>query len=383
VGTGIGQLELDKIQGNVVPGFSKDHQAFMLVRYGGLEQGRGWLELIEKDLASAAEAATFKSMFTTARGRLTATWVNVGLSFEGLRTLVGSQAAARFPAAFRRNRPPGFDVDAPGGNVDAILIVAADRPEDLQAELNRQREHLSRVGALEVQTFCGSTLPDDARGHEHFGFKDAISQPHVAGTSWGTGPEIAAGEFVLGHPDEAGQISGATLPAWAQNGSFLAFVQLQQHVEAFRRAMKDIAAQLRVAPDEVAAWIVGRDTAGEALASRQPASPTSAARTRAGCRMQIAIASCAAVSLMVHRWRRGNPTMARIEGCFSWPTRRTSSGSSNTSGAAGSTQRTFHCPRPVEMGWLDRSTRQSRGRGHPRKGLDRQSRRDEVRGEGW
>lgn len=262
----MGNLELDKIQGNIVPGFSKDYQAFTLVRFGGVEQGGRWLAAIQNDLASAAEVATFKRMFTTPRGRLSATWVNVALSFDGLHMLVGSRDVAAFPSAFRRNHPPGFDSQRTGGDVHAIIILGADRSDDLQTELDRQREHLSCSGVQEVHTFCGSTLPGDQRGHEHFGFKDAISQPRVAGTAWGNGPEIAAGEFVLGQRDEAGQTSGATLPAWTQNGSFVAFVQLQQHVGTFRRAMNDAAAQLRVAPEEVGSWIVGRNVAGDALA---------------------------------------------------------------------------------------------------------------------
>jgi Dyp-type peroxidase family len=273
-------LALDKIQGNIVPGFSKDYQAFVLVSFGGAEQGRGWLAAIQPDIASASELANFKAIFTSVRdrsphpsepdkgalGHVSATWVNVGLSFTGLRMLVGAQVASQFPAAFQRDQPPGFNRALWGGGADALIIIAADRDDDLQTELNRQRRRFSSLGVQELNTFCGGTLPGNQRGYEHFGFKDAISQPRIAGTDWGNGPEIAAGEFVLGYPDETGHRSGARLPAWTQNGGFLAFVQLQQYVDAFWRTMKDTATRFRVAPEDVASWIVGRNRAGDKIA---------------------------------------------------------------------------------------------------------------------
>jgi len=126
---------------------------------------------------------------------------------------------------------------------------------------------MSSISVHEVMTLYGDTLPGASRGHEHFGFKDAISQPRIAGTDWGCGQPVASGEFVLGYRDQSGQISGADLPDWAQNGSFLAFLQLQQHVATFWSSMRQQAQQLGVQPDEVAAWIVGRTQDGTLLAN--------------------------------------------------------------------------------------------------------------------
>src|SRR5207302_10724146 len=53
-------LDLDAIQGNVVPGFSKDHQAFVFVRFGDAAAGRAWLAAIQPDIASAREVENFK-----------------------------------------------------------------------------------------------------------------------------------------------------------------------------------------------------------------------------------------------------------------------------------------------------------------------------------
>jgi Dyp-type peroxidase family len=263
-------LELEQIQGNVVPGFSKDHQAFVFVRFQGADEARAWLSALQPHIASATEVQSFRAAFKSVRARaphpgepddgalshVAATWANVALSFAGLRLLLGAAASGRFPNVFRQNRVPG--ATALDGEVHALLILAADRADDLDAEVRHQRERMTSLGVREVKIFCGHTLPGDLRGHEHFGFKDAISQPRIAGTDWGNGSPVAPGEFVLGYPDQAGKVSGAGLPAWTRNGSFLAFVQLQQHVATFWNTMKQQAQQLGAQPEEVAAWIVGR-----------------------------------------------------------------------------------------------------------------------------
>ena len=272
------ELDLDHIQGNIVPGFSKDHQTFVVARFRDADAGRTWLAALQPVLASANEVQGFKTTFSSLRARkphpgehddgalnhVSATWVNLALSYEGLRLLVGEDRLGGFPPTFRANRVPAADV---ADDNHALLIVAADHVADLEAQLDRQRERMARAGVSEVLAFNGATLPGDQRGHEHFGFKDGVSQPSVAGTPWGNGPPVAGGEFVLGYSDQTGQTSGAGLPSWTQNGSFLAFLQLQQHVATFWSVMKQQARQFGVQPEDVAAWIVGRkrDAAGTQL----------------------------------------------------------------------------------------------------------------------
>jgi Dyp-type peroxidase family len=266
-------LDLNNIQGNIVPGFNKDHQAFVLVRFSGADAGRKWLAALQPEIASAQEVAGFRTAFKSMKERrppdsahrdggalraLSAIWTNVALSFVGLGVLTGPRQGGSYPQSFRSNRVPGADPTAVPGEVHAMLIVAVDQPLDMADELERQRQRMASCGVEEVTAFCGATLPGDLRGHEHFGFKDGISQPRIAGTPWGDAPDVAPGEFILGLPDQTGKPGGAGLPAWTQNGSFLAFVQLQQHVATFWSTMRQHARELGAEPDDVAAWIVGR-----------------------------------------------------------------------------------------------------------------------------
>lgn len=275
-------LDLESIQGNVVPGFNKDHQAFVLVRFGGRDEGQTWLRALQPQLASAAEVEGFRTVFRSIRERrpaaeshgrdggalrvINSTWANVAISFDGLRHLAEAHTLTRFPPAFRSNRIPGMegptDRDAP----HAVLILGADYVRNLDDELERQRRQMAACGVDEITTFRGNTLPGDQRGHEHFGFKDGVSQPLISGTAWGTGPPVAPGEFILGELDEAGVPSGPRLPNWTRNGSYLAFLQLRQHVETFWTAMRDHATQFGVQPEDLASWIVGRRPDGDGTA---------------------------------------------------------------------------------------------------------------------
>src|SRR5947209_13754761 len=99
------------------------------------------------------------------------------------------------------------------------------------------------------------TLPGALRGREQFGIKDAMSQPVVegAGARSDDPAAVRAGEFFLGHTDQDGKRSGTGLPPWSTNGAYLAFLQLRQHVDAFRTAMQQQADALGVGPDDVAA----------------------------------------------------------------------------------------------------------------------------------
>jgi deferrochelatase/peroxidase EfeB len=97
---------------------------------------------------------------------------------------------------------------------------------------------------------------------EHFGYTDAIGDPVFEGQyplkieragakgngafdGAGNWRPLAAGEFLLGYPDEAQEMSGSDIPlSFSRNGTFMAYRKLHQNVDAFRKFIDTTAADL-------------------------------------------------------------------------------------------------------------------------------------------
>jgi Dyp-type peroxidase family len=128
------------------------------------------------------------------------------------------------------------------------------------------------------------------RGHEHFGFKDGISQPFIDGLTAAPNRKgsdvIAPGEVLIGYPDVDGNISGkptplptpgqpgynptpppppAALPDWADNGTFLVYRRLQQNVGGFQQFLQSQSGPLSLPDEAVGAKLVGRWASGAPL----------------------------------------------------------------------------------------------------------------------
>src|SRR2546423_8356156 len=101
-------LRLNEIQGNISPGFRKDHQAFVFVRFGDGPGPREWLGELQHVVASAEELQAFDVLFKLVGQRRAAretevvrsTWINVALSWTGLQR-IGAPRCEEFPDEFR------------------------------------------------------------------------------------------------------------------------------------------------------------------------------------------------------------------------------------------------------------------------------------------
>jgi hypothetical protein len=117
-------------------------------------------------------------------------WVHVAFSWLGLERL-DAPSIETFPSDFRDGlfRRAGLLGDrrirdwGVGGSrqkeAHAVVVVAANSPEDLGAELERQRVQREKHG-LRVQQICVGA--EFRRGYEHFGFHDGLSQPILEGS---------------------------------------------------------------------------------------------------------------------------------------------------------------------------------------------------------
>ncbi|HVW28757.1 MAG TPA: Dyp-type peroxidase [Polyangiaceae bacterium] len=273
------------IQGNILQGLKQaevvEHVFISLRNDADVEACRRFLgRLLDEDLvATAASDPSDPS-------------VTVGVSYEALARLaprVTPFVKKRFNAYARGmarrsreilNEARGVDQAAwddrhvwltiHGGddaNVDATLA---------KLESLRETLVLSRLAAR------GRVIPTPDKLHrlEHFGFRDDVSNPVVEGRpgdkscigngkldAHGEWVPISTGEFLLGYPNERGSnvLDGAPPDVCAlfKNGTFAVFRDLEQHVAAFHRYVKE--QEKRTRDTQIAARMFGRHRDGRPL----------------------------------------------------------------------------------------------------------------------
>jgi Dyp-type peroxidase family len=308
----------DNIQGNIVPGFNKDHQHFLFFRLGAIDPAKTFLRKLAPLVSSMDDVLAFVRMHRSLRLRLgkrepglKATWVNVALSHAAIEQLAGKESAASFgEQSFRqglaeRSTYLGDPADpalaghrsrwlvgGPDNEADVIVIVASDDSNDL---VDMVREVTDRAADGDLTLLFeqrGDTFAGDFRGHEHFGFKDGISQPGVRGkTSSARGDFITPrfldrgdpharlfgkpgqtliwpGQFLLGerrqNPEDlfSSAAPARNFPKWARQGSYLVVRRLAQDVSAFWTFVGNLAERVGLPGDRVASMLVGRWPSG-------------------------------------------------------------------------------------------------------------------------
>lgn len=163
-----------------------------------------WIRGLVPQISSLNEVLRFNNLFKSLRVRLNgedppglaATWVNVAFTFEGLKKLIPEQAehfkkdeafsqgmAARSKALGDRLDHQNWVIGGPTNLPDLLLIVASDKEDLLNERISSIKESLKVNGGLElIHEENGRTRMDTNKpGHEHFGYKDGISQPGIRG----------------------------------------------------------------------------------------------------------------------------------------------------------------------------------------------------------
>jgi Dyp-type peroxidase family len=329
-------LDVADIQGDILAGFRKDHEQFAFLRITDRAAARRGLGRLVPRLSPLADVAAFNSLFRAMRrrrgeirGTLSVTWAGVAFSASGLAALTSPEEVESFEdepfklGMAKRSSLLGDPTDASlaghpdrwlfGGKatpVDAVLLVASDDADQVEQTADSLLELLIGAGGFELVYAQPCHVRHDARGHEHFGFRDGISQPAPRGRL-GSGPGsflsprlvdpsdqralrfarpgqplVWPGEFVLGlerqaiPPDDdlVPLPPDTPTPAWARNGSYLVIRRLRQDTDAFAQFTQRTAAELARRPgfaeltaERVAALLVGRWPSGAPLL-RAPAS---------------------------------------------------------------------------------------------------------------
>ena len=249
---------------------------YELLSFKNAAGGRAWLSAI---LEKVHSAKTMRE--TVAQDKR---WVTVAFTWNGLRALgVDETSLATFPDEFRQGMVARAETlgDA-GANHPDKWVDRTNSPELHAIAILFARDEAERGRcAAEHQTFLAqcdgvevlSTLDLEATplfdyAHDHFGYRDRLSQPVIEGSgdtpTPGSGAPLKAGEFILGYPDENGHVTLPQPEILSRNGSFMAYRRMEEHVGKFRDFLRANGST----PEEqelVAAKLMGRWRSGAPL----------------------------------------------------------------------------------------------------------------------
>ena len=270
-------LELDDIQHILLTRVPALTGRYEFLSFRNAAGGRAWLSAIADKVQSAA--AIQASINQDKR------WVTVAFTWSGLRALgVDEVSLSTFPEEFKQgmvaraevlgdtgeNHPDKWVGGLARPDLHAIVILFA---RDAAERERCQEEHDKLVAQCEdvevLSTLNLDATPPIDYAHDHFGYRDRLSQPVIEGSGEvptpGSGAPLKPGEFILGYPDESGQAYPMPQPEiLSRNGSYMAYRCMQEHVGRFR----DFLRQHGQTPDEqelVAAKLMGRWRSGAPL----------------------------------------------------------------------------------------------------------------------
>jgi Dyp-type peroxidase family len=245
-------LELNDIQYIVLARAPAVTGRYEFLSFRDAASGRAWLKEIMAGVPSVEKV----------RGSMKEgqSWISVAFTWNGLRTLgLDEGALASFPEEFRQGMASRADIlgdegthhpenwvgGLGTGKVHAIAVLFARDSKERERCVAAHRGLVERCAGVEVLSFIDlEATPPFEYAHDHFGYRDRLSQPVVEGSgdepTPGSGAPLKPGEFILGYPDEAGTAAGLPQPAeLVRNGTYMAYRRLEEHVGKFRDFLRE------------------------------------------------------------------------------------------------------------------------------------------------
>src|SRR3954452_14019495 len=152
--------------------------------------GRAWLSAVSDKVKSAAEVLT--SVDTDKR------WVTVALTWNGLRALgVDEASLATFPEEFKQgmvaraemlgdtgeNHPDNWVGGLASPHLHAIVILFAGDEVERERCVMEHDKFIAQCSDVEVLSSLDlAAVPPFIYPHDHFGYRDRLSQPVIEGS---------------------------------------------------------------------------------------------------------------------------------------------------------------------------------------------------------
>jgi Dyp-type peroxidase family len=271
-------LEFDDIQHLVMARVPAITGRYEFLSFRQPAQGRAWLRGILAKIASVQEAR--ESIEREQR------WVAVAFTWQGLSVLgVDEQSLRTFPEEFRqgmsaraevlfdtgRNSPDQWVGGLASPDLHAIAILFARTAAERERVTGEHQAFLESQPSVQVLSSLDlDGIPPFDYAHEHFGYRDRLSEPQIEGSGIqptpGSGAPVKAGEFILGQEDESGEVVPLPRPeVLTRNGTFMAYRRLQEHVGAFRDFLRQHGGPTAEGQELIAAKLMGRWRSGAPL----------------------------------------------------------------------------------------------------------------------
>ncbi|QYN19001.1 peroxidase [Amycolatopsis sp. DSM 110486] len=206
----------------------------------------------------------------------------VAFTYQGLRALGVPQVSLdSFPVAFQQGMAARAEEigdtgesdpshwEPPFGTPDVHIAISALAPDQARLEKAFGRARAAPQETPGVEVIWQQEVRQLPTGRTTFGFRDGISLPSIEGLGLpSSNPHetpLKAGEFILGYPDETGNLPPMPQPEiLGRNGTYLAVRKLHTNVAAWRQFLRGNSAT----PEEearLAAKMVGRWPSGAPL----------------------------------------------------------------------------------------------------------------------
>jgi Dyp-type peroxidase family len=271
-------LDLHDIQGLVARGYGRLHGCTaLLLRFDDPQAGQQWLGALTPRVTSALRHPAD-------------TAVNVAFTFPGLVALgldrrdirgfsppfvegMVSPTRSRLLGDVEDSAPACWAWGAPGvgsGAVHAVLLLYALDDDRLGRLVDKHRHDLEAARVTVAHALDTHVNPDRFGFKEHFGFRDGIGQPAIAGLHHVGADGIAPGEFVLGYPNEYHKYPSTPVvrsdpTGWlprleaghgfdlGRNGTYLILRQLRQDVQRFWNTLRE-----RTESEDQMVWLAAK-----------------------------------------------------------------------------------------------------------------------------
>jgi deferrochelatase/peroxidase EfeB len=279
------ELQLDDIQGNILRGYRAHFARHFALEIGEPGAARQFVAALVSGNAAASPQITTAALWQ----EHPAYCLNLGFTSDGLKTLGLPDATWNlFPEAFRKgpadarkasllgdtcsSEPSTWVLGQPGAPVHMLLslFIRNDDAAQLELQSGALRQLFSSYRLQELSCHDAAALRD---GRVHFGYKDGIAQPRIAGAPGDSVPDMqpaaGAGEFLLGKNyvnQYGGNFIGDIPSALGDNATYAALRILEQDVVAFEALLTVAALRSGMDRELIAAKLMGRWRDGTPLA---------------------------------------------------------------------------------------------------------------------